>query len=146
MSVKTERKSKGGSSSNDNEKDDESKMMSGSKDLCGDSTRKRTDEKAINKEVTFILLQKSMRSMHSTERIEDMICELEGYRWVAILLCETWRHDKAERWETHHKHIFMGAGKYDNKHGVGILLNKKWNTSTSVPSPPQSWSTANASN
>ena len=20
----------------------------------------------------------------------------------------------------------MGAGKYDNKHGVGILLNKKW--------------------
>ena len=31
-----------------------------------------------------------------------------------------------EIWETHHKHIFMGAGKYDNKHGVGILLNKKW--------------------
>ena len=28
-------------------------------------------------------------------------------------------------WETHHKHIFMGAGKYDNKHGVGILLNKR---------------------
>ena len=27
---------------------------------------------------------------------------------------------------THHKHIFMGAGIYDNKHGVGILLNKKW--------------------
>ena len=22
--------------------------------------------------------------------------------------------------------FFMGAGKYDNKHGVGILLNKKW--------------------
>ena len=20
----------------------------------------------------------------------------------------------------------MGAGKYDNKHGVGIMLNKKW--------------------
>ena len=35
-------------------------------------------------------------------------------------------HDKEEIWETHHKHIFMGAGKYDNKHGVGILLNKKW--------------------
>ena len=26
----------------------------------------------------------------------------------------------------HHKHIFMGAKKYDNEHGVGILLNKKW--------------------
>ena len=32
---------------------------------------------------------------------------------------------KSENWVTHHKHIFMGAGKYDNKHGVGIMLNKK---------------------
>ena len=39
---------------------------------------------------------------------------------------KTWRHDKVEIWETHHKHIFMGAGKYDNKHGVGIMLNNKW--------------------
>ena len=37
-----------------------------------------------------------------------------------------WRQDKSEIWETHRKHIFMGAGKYDNKHGVGIMLNKKW--------------------
>ena len=22
--------------------------------------------------------------------------------------------------------MFMGAGKYDNKHGVGIMLSKKW--------------------
>ena len=64
--------------------------------------------------------------MHSSERIEEMVCELEGYRWDALFLCETWRHDKEEIWETHHKHIFMGAGRYDNKHGVGILLNKKW--------------------
>ena len=39
---------------------------------------------------------------------------------------ETWRHEQAEIWETHHKHIFMGAGKCDNKHGVGIMLNKRW--------------------
>ena len=39
---------------------------------------------------------------------------------------ETWRHEPAELWETHHNHIFMGAGKYDNKHGVGIMLNKRW--------------------
>ena len=64
--------------------------------------------------------------MHSSERIEEMVCEFEGYRRDALLLCETWRHDKEEIWETHHKPIFMGAGKYDNKHGVGILLNKKW--------------------
>ena len=39
---------------------------------------------------------------------------------------ETWRHEPAELWETQHKHIFMGAGKYENKHGVGIMLNKRW--------------------
>ena len=61
-----------------------------------------------------------MRSMHSSEKIEEMVCELEGS------LSETWRQDKAEIWETHHKHIFMGAGRFDNKHGVGIMLNKKW--------------------
>ena len=117
----------GSSSSNENEKDDKSKMMSGSKDLCGDSTRKRNDEKTNNNDVTFIVLQRNMRSMHSSERIEEMVCELEGYRWDALLLCETWRPDKAEIWETHHKHIIMGAGKYDNKHGIGILFNKSGN-------------------
>ena len=48
-------------------------------------------------------------------------------------------------------HTFMGAGKYDNKHGVGIMLNKKWRqriidtehineraiTATIVVNPPQ---------
>ena len=37
---------------------------------------------------------------------------------------------KVRNLETHHKHIFMGAGKYDNQHGVGILLNKKWKQRT----------------
>ena len=101
-------------------------MTSGSTDLCGDSTRKRNDDKATNNDVAFITLQKNMRSMHSSERIEEMVCEFEGYRWDALLLCETWGHVNEEIWETHHKHNFTGAGKYDNKHGVGILLNKKW--------------------
>ena len=83
------------------------------------------DEKTRNKEVTCIVLQKILSSMHSSEIIEEMVCELEEYRWDAILMSETWRQDKSEIWETHHKHILMGAGKYDNKHGVGIMLNKK---------------------
>ena len=64
--------------------------------------------------------------MHSSEKIEELVTELEGYRWDAILLSETWRHEPAELWETQHNHIFMGAGKYENKHGVGIMLNKRW--------------------
>ena len=42
------------------------------------------------------------------------------------MLNETWRHEPAELWVTHHKHIFVGVGKYDSKHGVGIMLNKRW--------------------
>ena len=64
--------------------------------------------------------------MHSSEKIEEMVSELKCYRWDATLLNETWRHEQAEIWKTHHKHIFMGAGKFDNKHGVGIMLSKRW--------------------
>ena len=84
------------------------------------------DMHSKNREVTFIILQKNMRSMHSSEKIEELVTVFEGYRWDAILLSETWRHEPAEIWETHHNHIFMGAGKYENKHGVGIMLNKRW--------------------
>ena len=48
-------------------------MMRGKKDLCGVSARKRNNEKTINNDVTFIVLQKNMRSMHSSERIEEMV-------------------------------------------------------------------------
>ena len=56
---KTERKGKGGSSSNESEKDNKSRMMSGSKDLRGVSARKRNNEKATNNDVTFTVLQKN---------------------------------------------------------------------------------------
>ena len=82
-----------------------SKVMGGSKDLCGDSTRKRNDEKANNNDVTFIVLQKNMRSMHSSERIEEMVCELEGYRWDAILSSETWRQQSRYVGDTSQTHI-----------------------------------------
>ena len=36
-----------------------------------------------------------MRSMHSSEKIEELVTELEGYKWDAILLSETWRHEQA---------------------------------------------------
>ena len=67
-----------------------------------------------------------MISIHSSERIEELVCELEGCKWNAILLSDTWTQEKSKIKETHHKHKFTGAGKYDNEHGVGIMLNRKW--------------------
>ena len=97
-----------------------SKMTSGSKDLCGDTSEMKNQESEKtqkSKDTKFIVLQKNVRSIHSSERIEELVCELEGYRWDAMLMSETWRPDKSEIWETHQKHTFMGAGKNDNKHG-----------------------------
>ena len=34
--------------------------------------------------------------MHSSEKVEEFVTELEGYRWDVILLNETWRHEPAE--------------------------------------------------
>ena len=39
-------------------------------------------KKATNNDVTFVVLEKNVRSMHSSERIEEVVCELEGYRWM----------------------------------------------------------------
>ena len=54
----TEGKSKDGSSSKKNNNEEKNKMVSGSKDLCGDSTRKKKIKKTVNKEVTCIVLPK----------------------------------------------------------------------------------------
>ena len=58
------------------------------------------------KDITFIVqcsqvkeLKKSYASLKAT------------YRWDTIFLSETWRQDKSEIWETHHKHEFKGARK-----------------------------------
>ena len=91
--------------------DSRSKMTSGRKDSCGKNSEQKNQEsaKAKSKVTTFIVLQKNMRSIHSSERIEEMVCELEGYRWDAILMSETWSPEKSEIWDTHQKHIFMRA-------------------------------------
>ena len=59
------------------------KMAIGSKDTCPRLTEEK-DDHSKNKEVTFIILHKNMRSMHSSEKIEDLVTELEGDRWDAI--------------------------------------------------------------
>ena len=52
-----------------------------------------------------------MRSRHSSERIEEMVCELEGYRWDAISMGETRRPDRSEIWETRHRTHIHGCRK-----------------------------------
>ena len=85
-----ERMTSGSSVSNSMKSDYRSKMTSGSKHLCGKNIEKKKQESEKLKGPTFIV-----------ERIEEMVCELEGYRWDATLM----KSQKIS--ETHLKHIFM---------------------------------------
>ena len=67
-----------------------------------------TSTKEDSKDVTFIVLRNA------------------ECRWDAILVSETWRPEEEEIWESKQGHIIMCAGKFENKHGVAIVVNKKW--------------------
>ena len=69
-------------------------------------TRQQVRQK--NEKHTFIVLQKNVRSMNSSERLDELTQEEDGCRWDAILISETWRASNAE---TQQGHIFMGSGK-----------------------------------
>ena len=73
---KREENESGSSTLNKMKHRDMNKMASGSKDMFKDSTGKR-DDGTKNKEVTFIKLQKNIRSTHSSERIEKLY---EGWK------------------------------------------------------------------
>ena len=73
----------------------------------------------------FIVLQKNTRSMNTSERLEELFNEVHQVTWDVILIFETWRQGK-EIWETPQGHIMVESGKFTNKHGVAILLNKRW--------------------
>ena len=67
------------------------------------------------------MLKKKVRSLNSNERFEEWTQEVEGCRWDLLLNSEIWRSNKAEIGKRQQEHIFMGARKFENEHGVGIL-------------------------
>ena len=70
----------------------------------------------MKKTVPFIVLQKNVRSLNSSERFEELTQKDEGYRRDTILISETWRASNAEVWETQQGPILTGAAKFENKH------------------------------
>ena len=125
------------------------KMASGNKDMCPHSIEKKRWRLKKTKKLHFFYFakKKNMRSMHSSEKSKNWWARLKATDGTQFYWMKRGRHEQAETWETHHGHIFIGSGIFDNKHGVGIMLNKKrWrkesstqSTSTNVPSLPRSW-------
>ena len=73
----------------------------------------------------FIVLKKNTRSMNTSERLEELFSELQQVAWDVVLVPETWRQGK-EMWETQQGHIMLESVKFTNKHGVAILLNRRY--------------------
>ena len=61
----------------------------------------------------------------SEDRFDEFLKESEECRWDAILLCEKRRPAKNEMWEPQRGHLFMGAGGFNKKQGVGTLPSKE---------------------
>ena len=59
------------------------------------------------------------------KRLEELFNEVHRVRWDVILISETWCQGK-EVWETQQGHIVVESGLLNNKHGVAILLNRRW--------------------
>ena len=61
---------------------------------CSGSSNKvspQTQSEEKLEKTKFIVLQKNMRSMNSSERIEELFSELHQVTWDVILISETWR-------------------------------------------------------
>ena len=85
----------------------------------------QTQEKEMLGNKKFIVLQKNTKSMSTSERLEELFSEVHQVAWDVILIFETWRQGK-EIWETQQGHIMVESGKFTNKLGVAILLNRRW--------------------
>ena len=102
------------------------------KDTSGSSI---VEEKTLRRSedgggITFIVIQKNVTSLCSSDRVEELAREVCDCRWDALLISESRRPGKAELRMTLQGHINMGAGRFPNKHGVRKLLNRRWNNKT----------------
>ena len=107
--------------------EDPSTESAGNKDVGSrrEASPHDRNERPHKKKTTFIVLQKNTRSFNSSERLEEVFSELHKIEWDAILISETWRQCK-EIWKTQQGHIMVESVKFTNKHGVAILLNRRW--------------------
>ena len=61
----------------------------------------------------------------TTERTDELLTELDGQWWDAVLINETMRSTDEEYWITLAGNIFCGSGHDQNNRGVAILLHKR---------------------
>ena len=72
------------------------------------------------------IIGKNVQSLQADTREQELLAELRTITWDAVLLSETWREKKQERWQTEDGHMFCGAGGKKGEKGTAILLHRRW--------------------
>eukprot|EP00973_Karenia_brevis_P054422 7562530-Karenia_brevis.AAC.1 len=88
--------------------------------MAGNKSQKRDEQS------DFYIHLKNARSLQSDERLEELLAELEMTQWDVVLLNETWRGANEEFDTLESGHLWLGSGGTAGKHGVGILLHRRW--------------------
>ena len=74
----------------------------------------------------FIVIFKNVRSVQTEERLEELLVECDAIEWDVILVNETWRGQSEEIVKLKGGHMWFGSSGSAGKHGVGILLHRRW--------------------
>ena len=100
-------------------------------------TAAEKNKRAIGEaEVSFVWIQKKLRSSRSSDRFEELLTETDCCKWNASVPSETWRPAKTDIWEPHcglslslKMYVYMGACGFDNKHAVETIQQSLLETS-----------------
>ena len=98
----------------------------------GDEKGETDQSRARTVHIDFKIIQKNSRSLASNLDMDELLLDLHDEQWDVILVSETWRKKKEECFSLEIGHVWFGsAGKQKQngkgwKHGVGILLHRRW--------------------
>ena len=81
---------------------------------------------SAHKIISLQIFGKNVQSLQTDAREDELLEELECFDWDVVLLNETWRSQKQERWTTKEGHMFCGSGGTEGSRGVAVMLNRRW--------------------
>ena len=84
------------------------------------------DEFKGDKSITLQIFGKNVQSLQNQTREDELLEELKDLEWDFVVLSETWRPDRQERWFTKEGHMFCGSSGTEGKRGVAILMHCRW--------------------
>ena len=76
----------------------------------------------------FRAVSLNARSMRNDSRIRELETEAGNEGWDVILVQETWRNEREEDFIGSTGHRWIGFGGPGRKHGVGILVHRRWSS------------------